>query len=307
MAQYYFTMKGTLSNQLPDRIQECLVASGRKTNLSSKYLLAPGGDSFSYLKDSSNSWDWLPLLKPEEYTNDFEATLLFRKLKDGSQNYNNTGSGFYYRAPNSSGDPSSYMAFGTGTYNTFLNFCTRDSSGTQTFPAAATVVFQSAPTPSQYIYFKISVKDNTHKAKVWIKDEETEPTEWEATYTSNSDTNLKGTVGLLIHGYDILQEIVSVAIATDGDVIPTKPSTIVSGTLRKPDNTVAAGFKVILTLVKNGTLVSETITDSEGKYLLKTDYKEGTPMVLMAYPTADVSDSWRPPVKFVKPVVAIDE
>jgi len=303
MAQYYFSMKGTFSNQWPNRISECLESYDRSLTMQN-YLLAPGGDSFLYMKDSSNSWDWLPLLKKEEAVDNFEALLLYRRLKDGSKNYSNVGSGFYYRSPNSLGDPCCYISFGTGSVNATnsVQFCYRNSSGTQTFPGSQTSVLDISPTTSQYVYLKISVSNNTHKVKSWIKDVQSEPIEWEATYTSPANTNLKGCVGLLIHGYDISQEIISVSIATEGDTLPIAPYTKVSGILRNPDNTFASNHRVVLYQVKGGSLISETTSDSDGKYELFTDTPEGTPLVLVAYPKVDSVSNWTPAIQYVTPV-----
>lgn len=311
MTQYYFTMKGTEPNRWPQRCREVWTARGNsfgRPQLSTGYILSPGGDTFSYTRDSENKWHFIPFLKPDEHVTDFEALVKYRKIKDGSQNYTNVGFGIYFRSPSlDNSDPCSYLSFGTGTANlSTVQYCDRNASGTQSFPGSSQNIYSGmVPNKNTISYLKISVVGTTIKAKGWAEGEE-EPSTWKSTHTGSATRKVAGTVGLLLHGYDMEMDIFYFSIGTNGDSPPTGPlegDTIVSGILRKPDDTLAVGYPVSLSLASTGVKVYEATTNSVGEYSFTTEFSTDTDLILTAHPKLGEYDvKWKLPTKIVRPI-----
>lgn len=311
MAQYYFTTKGTGVNKWPERAIECFLARGNVVNpisTSTGFITAPGGDSFLCLKNSENIWNWIPFLKPEEHVKDFEAIVCFRKIKDGSKNYTNVGFGIYFRSPSlTNTDPCSYVTYGSGSDSLMKSviYCERSATSSQTFPGSSTSIHTATPNSSFKSYLKINVNNNVIKAKGWREDE-VEPTSW-TNIATGSTAAAAGTVGLIVHGYELCLDIHSFSIGTNGDSAPLEKDqllTTVSGILRKPDDSLAIGYPVSLSLAMTGVKISESITDDFGQYSFITPFNTNTKFILMAHPKIGEQDiTWNLPMKIVNPIV----
>lgn len=105
----------------------------------------------------------------------------------------------------------------------------------------------------------------TIRTKIW-EFGTTEP-DWQITVT---DTSLSsGDAGVLYSGYDQIRRSVYLAVGTDADLAPSGyPGGMrtVAGTVKRPDDSPAVGYKVRCYLRGSGILLAETISGALGAY-----------------------------------------
>lgn len=154
---------------------------------------------------------------------------------------------------------------------------------------------------TDFFFFRVRAEGTTLSAKAW-KETEQEPAAWmlsttNATFTGAGDVFL----GL---GRGCAFAVPFFSVGTDGDPAPTAfpgGNRTVAGTLRKPDNSTAAGYIVRCHHRATGALLGQTLSDAAGQFVFSIPLATTEPVYCLAID--QLGNSWAAPIKdFINPV-----
>lgn len=263
MAQYFFNRLDMLA--LPGQP----VANGYRSADADFYSRAPG----LIFESNRTATGTSAVLLPVSAAN-VDLRLKARFLKDGLDNFTNTGLGFFFRYA----DIKNHLYWGShsrlssagwwGTYKVVAGAQTHLHAGNITFVARALY---------QWFYMRVRLQGDQVQYAAW-NEGSTEPALSAAVSINLSGAPSSGYVGFRGRSYGCMYDIEYMAVGTDGDTPPESPlEKTVSGVIRDEGGNPCS--RIVRAYHRpSGIILAETVSD------------ETTGVYILAVPLADEID-----------------
>ncbi|AUC06939.1 hypothetical protein BVG18_17375 [Acinetobacter lwoffii] len=187
--------------------------------------------------------------------------------------------------------------------NSWLFAYTANSSSTIGISTPASQ-YNTKYSTAKDIWFRVKVQDNALSYAIW-NDDESEPLLISAgAIPVNARGTLNSNGGLIIGHYSEKTYIIvkEIRVGTDNDAAPpSNPTTFITGTLLKPDNTPAGLCGVRVYSKKSGVLIEETTTDENGLYAIESMFP--TSALVQIVGVDQDNNEWKPPIHEAYPVL----
>lgn len=302
MAQFYYD----LSIAAQDCWPYFLGGEHLGNNLLRKYV-APTKDGFLSVDGTrqaiSGAAGYVTLSLGLDYA-DIEALLrVSLNATPDASSFGNSSLGLWVRTDGGISGASPTIGYGVctnantslGSFDRSLTFYANGSSianATNVIPSYG--VNEDPPRIKKFLFLKINATGTLVRMKAWF-DGDTEPG-WQISET-RTDT-ASGDVSVRISHNFCNRVFDFVSVGTDGDPAPLEypggPRQVI-GTVRKPDDTLAAGYIVRCYHRPTGCLLGETITDVNGGFVFSINIPETEQVYCLA--VDQLGNSWNAPIK----------